>query len=234
MASNKLLVITPCTRTHDAGTLDILRSQLAAAEIPHHIHIMPPNPPLGSGMATKISMYRGWCEQFGSRYDNFVISDAFDVCFFGHSEDEVVARIPTDYVLCAAEKNCYPDPSLAPKITELYPERGPARYFNGGLTAGTPSNIMRWLDAMENHQKYLPHALDQWHGNEWLAEGGSPLFDIDWQSKLFFCLFGGYSELKFGNGEPVNMDYDTRPNFVHSNGGWNNDEMWRKYEESLA
>ena len=230
---SKLLVITPCTRTHDAGTLDLLSTQLANASIDHHIETLPAGPPLGWGLATKVALYRDLCHRYKDHYSHLVIADAFDVTFYGSSAEDVIQRIPADHVLCAAEKNCYPDPSLADKIISHHPDRIPHSFFNGGLTASTPVNLMLWLDEIESHYKYLPHAVDQWLCNEWLAEGGSSLFEIDWQTKLFFCLFCGYPELDFVNGEPVNRTFDTWPLFCHANGGWNSSEMFSKYEESL-
>lgn len=227
-----LLVINPCTRTTNAGTLDLLTTQLDSASIQHHVEVISEGPPLGWGLGTKISLYRDLVNKFGADYENFVITDAFDVTFYGKSAEEVVSRIPTDRVLCAAEKNCYPDPSLAPRIKEYFPERFPHTYYNGGLTAGTPANILSWLERWECSHKYDPNAVDQWSANELLADG-SILINIDYKTTLFYCLFSGYEELKFVAGRPVNTMHKTNPLFCHANGGWNPDEMFSKYEESL-
>ena len=70
--------------------------------------------------------------------------------------------------------------------------------------------------------------------NEILAEGGSELFEIDWRTSLFYCLYCGYDELMFFQGQPINTQKKTTPLFCHANGGWNSEEMFRKYEESLT
>jgi hypothetical protein len=174
----------------------------------------------------KVQKFREFATSY-SRFEKIVLSDAWDITFYGTKED-ALSKIPDDHVLQAAEKNCYPDLSMAGSI----PDRGPWRFVNGGLTAGRPGIILRWLELLESHPLYNPGCLDQWFFNALLAEG-SPLCNIDAETMLFFCLFGGYAELEFEKGLPVNTVYGTHPNFCHRNGGWSGDEMFGKYERSL-
>jgi len=62
---------------------------------------------------------------------------------------------------------------------------------------------------------------------------GSDLARIDSQTSLFFCLYGGYNELEFNQGIPINLLYETHPQFVHSNGGWPADAMMGRRQRSL-
>lgn len=225
----ELIVITPCTVI--AGNLPRLTEQLAAAGVEHHIETLPPPPPLGWNLGTKVEFYKSLAVRFAD-YSYIVITDAFDVNFFGSSVEEIISRIPETHVLCAAEKNCYPDPSVGPSIIALHPDRVPHSFFNGGLTAATPANLMEWMLTAERHPKFIPAAIDQWFFNEWLAEGGDRTFEIDHSTSMFYCLYLGYDELDFVDGEPVNRTFDTWPLWIHSNGGWSSEEMWRKYEAS--
>ena len=134
--------------------------------------------------------------------------------FYG-TKEEVIAKIPEDHVLCAAERNCYPDPSLVPNI----PGNTPWRFANGGLTAGTPRSILDWVDKIEAHRYYNPTGLNQGFLNALLAES-SPLVQIDSRTELFYCLFGETCELEFRDGLPRNTVCNTSPNFIHANGKW--------------
>jgi hypothetical protein len=230
MASNNdILVIIPCTC--EAGTLPLYKKQLSEAQIDFQIETLGPPPPLGWGLATGVQYFRDWATRFAN-YERLVVTDAFDVTFFGTRED-VISNIPMDYVLQAAEKNCYPDYAEAQRIGELYPDRGEHRFVNGGMTAGTPKAIYEWADAIEKHPDFLPHALNQWFFNRRLADG-SDLCHIDHTTKLFYCLFGGYSELDFIKGKPINTTYGTRPSFIHANGCAGTEGMWAAYNRSIA
>lgn len=163
-----------------------------------------------------------------SDYEFLVLSDAFDVQFFGNKES-AIARIPRYHVLLAAEKNCHPPEYFSPQI----PDVGPWRFANDGLSCGTPRAYSEWCDALEAHPKYHPNKIDQGFFNELLAES-SPIVRIDWQTQMFFCLYGGYPELDFVRGEPHNTMYDTWPLWTHANGGWKTEEMFGKYGRSFA
>jgi hypothetical protein len=177
-------------------------------------------------MAKKLELYRDWAARF-TDYENLVISDAFDVLFYG-TIDEVVSKIPTDNVLLAAERNCYPDPTIASRCTG----DTPWRYVNGGLTAGTPARILEWMDALESCPYYHPQALDQQVLNMLRADN-SPLTPIDSHTELFYCAFIDEGELGAENGMPLNKLCGTHPNFIHFNGGADNAGWFAAREASL-
>jgi|SRR6267154_40902 len=149
-----------------------------------------------------------------SEYQKLVFTDAFDVLFYGTKED-VIRKIPDGHVLLAAERNCYPDQSLA----STFPGTTAWRYVNGGMMCGRPERILEWLDEIERHPLYDPNGLNQRFFNL-LRHNGSSLIPIDERTELFYCLFLEQSELAFENGLPVNTVLGTHPNFIHANGKW--------------
>jgi hypothetical protein len=178
-------------------------------------------------IASKLTGIRRLAHQF-SDYEFLLISDGWDVLFYG-TKPELISRIPRSRVLWAAEKNCWPYAELEDKV----PDRGPWRFVNGGLLAGTPENYLAMCRLIEAHPLYNPDYVDQGFMNFLLARGAD-FFGVDSMTKLFFCLFKGYDELIFKRGRPFNSFHGTWPLFVHANGHWPADEMFQKYEASLA
>lgn len=229
--SNDLLVIMGATT--EGGTMRKYIEQLTAAGIDHHVDWRDEYPNMNGGgtLAYKMKTMREGATRF-SHYKKLVFSCAFDVTFYGAKED-ALRNIPNEGVLIAAEKNCYPDQSLASFITG----ETSSRYYNGGLLAGTPASFLKWIDAVECHPMYASRSegLDQTFFNILLAaDSNHPLVKVDARGKLFFCLFGGYDELEFENGIPVNKITSEHPCFVHANGKWPSEEMFARYERSLA
>jgi hypothetical protein len=224
MASD-LLVILGATQVH--GTMPLYLRQLEAAGIEYAVESCSDKPNINGGgnLGYRVKKFREWANRF-SNYERLVISDAFDVTFYGSKED-VLAKIPMDRLIHAGEKNCYPADSQSLPV----PDRGPWRYANGGLVAGTPEHFHHWCTYTERHPLYNPDCLDQYFLNLQISEGVGCL--PDYKTELFFCLYGGYEELEFERGLPVNRLYGTKPNFLHANGKWTADEMFAKYERSL-
>jgi hypothetical protein len=227
MASSNLIVVLGTTAS--GGFMPEYLKSLEQADIPYHIEdiSMMPNLNGGGNLGWKVEFFRKTASMFSS-YEFMIVSDAWDMMFFCRNKGEVLCRLPKDHVLFAAEKNCYPDAAIAPRI----PDRGPWRFMNGGLSGGTPQSFLAWCDAAERHPLYVPSALDQWFTNELLA-AEDPLIQIDYRTRLFFCLYGGYPELEFVNGMPVNTMYHTYPCWIHANGKWSTEELLEKYQRSL-
>ncbi len=222
-----LIVIMGASCVH--GTMELYHQQLRDAGIDYHVedvsHLVAN---WGGGcLQMRIDGQRMFSRRF-AHYEKMIISDAFDVTFYGTKED-VMSKIPDTGWLQAAEKNCYPDISIASRIEGSTPWR----FFNGGLSAGTPQAFLEWCDAVERDPAFTPYSLDQQYMNLRLADK-SPIANIDSQTNLFYCLFGGYSELEFVNGLPVNTLCGTHPNFIHANGKWDASEAFRKRELSLV
>ena len=223
---NDLIVISAASC--EKGFLSLYREQLAKAGIDFHLEDISGTviPPLGGNSAIKTASMIDLSQRF-SRYKKIVFTDAFDFLFFG-DRDELISKIPDDHVLWGAEKNCYPDASIA----ELIPDRGPHRFGNGGFLCGTPDAMIGWAEKLRSCDFYDGNVLDQQYLNIFLARDDE-FVRIDWKTEIVFCLFGGYDELEFENGKPVNRMYNTRPSFIHANGGWDWKPMWERYTASL-
>lgn len=223
---NDLIVIAAASC--EGGTLPLYRKQLADAGIDFHVEDISGMsiPPLGGNSEIKTNGMIDLSRRF-SHYKKIIFTDAFDMCFFGN-KDETISKIPEDYVLWAAEKNCYPDQAIAPRI----PDRGPHRFGNGGFLCGTPDAMIAWAEKLRVYPGYNGNVLDQQYLNISLADNDD-FVRIDHQTNICFCLYGGYSELEFENGKPVNTMYGTHPQFIHANGHWDASQMWAKHAESL-
>lgn len=223
---NDLIVVMGASEEH--GMMNLYLRQLASGGIEYVVVDGSDKPNINGGgnLGYRVKKFREVASLY-QHYERMIISDAFDMLFYG-TKEQVLSKIPTDYVLHAAEKNCYPNESLALPI----PDRGPWKYANGGFVAGTPSQILGWCSEVEHHPLYQPNSLDQ-HFLNILTSEGSPHGVIDYETNLCFCLYGSYPELEFERGLPINTLYGTRPSFIHANGKWDATEMFAKYERSL-
>jgi hypothetical protein len=221
-----LIVIMGASQVH--GTMELYLRQLAEAGIDTHVADVSDRPNMNGGgnLGYRVKIFRELAQAF-SNYEFIVFSDAFDVTFYG-TKEEVLDSVPRYGLLHAAEKNCYPDPAIAARIKN----DSPWRFANGGLVAGSPESYLDWCEEVVKCPGYDPEMLDQRMLNMLVADD-SDLCVIDDSTELFFCLFGGYPELEFECGKPVNTMYGTHPSFLHSNGKWDATEMWEKYERSL-
>lgn len=210
-------------------TMQLYLDQLRAAGIESHIYTLRDIPTEGGipwPLWYYIKCYREIVNEF-QRYERLIITNAWDVTFYGNRED-VIRKIPMDLCLVGAGRESWPDCSLRDRT----PGDTPWKFSNGGLTAGTPENILKMVDALEKHPRYEPGMWDQGMLNIVLAYGPK-LFHLDSRTELFFCLFDGYSELDFERGMPVNTLCGTRPCFIHANGRWDTTELYEKRERSL-
>ncbi|MDE2105683.1 MAG: hypothetical protein KGL39_51120, partial [Patescibacteria group bacterium] len=208
MSDTSVLVILGASRSNKL--MPRYLDQLQAGGINFHVESLPELTSSSDGTL-------GWCvrkwmdfaERF-ERYERLVLTDAWDVLFFG-DRDELCWKLSlfAPHVLFASEKNCYPEGFLADKIKG----EGPHKFVNGGMLTASPDELWRWCREVERHSEYEPRMIGQQWMNRRLAEQ-SPLARIDSQTQLFFCLFGGYDELEFENGRMVNRMYGTRPLFA--------------------
>jgi hypothetical protein len=227
MASDKSLIVL-MGATQQRGTMPLYLSQLAAAGIEYAVVDCSDKPNINGGgnLGYRVKKFRELASQY-SQYERLVISDAFDVTFYGDL-DEVISKIPLDKLLHAGEKNAYPSEVSSLPIPDV---GSPHRYVNGGLVAGTPEHFLHWCTYTERHRLYSPDVLDQYFLNlEW-SEGVGCL--PDYKTDLFFCLYGGYPELEFERGAPVNTQFGTHPCFLHACGGWDTCEMFEKHRRSI-
>jgi hypothetical protein len=178
-------------------------------------------------LASSIASLRDFARRF-SDYERLVVTDGWDVMFYGTKED-VLRKIPTDRCLIGAAKEFYPwNQSIHGQITG----DTPWRFANGGLVAGTPENICKFADAMAAHPLYRGQMENQGMQNIMLAEKSAALH-LDNRTELFFCLFDGYDELNFERGLPVNTLCNTHPQFIHANGHWDTTLLHERRKASL-
>jgi hypothetical protein len=207
----ELIVIAGCTERR--GMLDEYERQLAAVDIPFFLEALEPLPAGANSitMARRIAYVRKMARQFAA-YRKIVITDAWDVLFFG-SASEVAAKIP-EGILVSAERNCYPEGDLGDKIQGTTPWR----YANPGMIAGTSNSLLEW--AAQAEQTADQNILDQAWFNRRRAEG-SPLVPLDETTKLFYVVSANLEagELQMEEGRPWNGLCETFPNFFHFSGG---------------
>ena len=204
-----LQVISACTRR--AGLLSQYEEQLAAADIPFHLESFDSMPNFERGsLGLRIAITRKMAEKF-KHCAKLVFTDAWDMLFYGTAE-EVFSKIPEDWPLLAAERNCWPDGYLAAYIKTT----GTWRFVNGGASAGTPESILKWCDAVERHPAYHPGYIDQQWLNHRLLDGSMPMV-IDVETNLFYCMVMEAGELNCKLGKPVNTITGKNPNFIHFN-----------------
>jgi hypothetical protein len=221
-----LLVLMACSSVQKLQP-EYMR-QLTEADIDYHVEHLGPraNENGGGTFSHKVDSFRRLSKLF-CEYEKLVFTCAWDVLFYG-TKKEVLGKIPDQGVLLGAERNCYPDASIA----HLCKGDVPWRFVNGGLTAGTPESILAWLDGIEQHLQYHPSEVDQLSLNLMRAEN-SPLTMIDARTELFYCLHLEGGELDFENGLPVNKLCGTHPNWLHFNGRHPHEPAMELRERSL-
>ena len=213
------------------GMLSLYLIQLSKADIDTHLVTHTDVPTADGGAPGTLEFFiqsiRSVAHKF-SEYERLIITDGWDVVFFGNKSD-VIRNIPMDKCLIGAAKECYPW-----NLAVREPASGDTNrlYTNGGMLAGTPEHILRLADAMATHPRYRHKLENQGMMNIMLAEN-TELFYHDNKTELFFTLYDGYPELDFENGIPVNTLYGTHPAFLHANGHWDTTEMFEKWERSL-
>lgn len=223
---NELIVIMGASEVY--GTMPLYTAQLQAAGIETAIVSCSDKPNMNGGgtLGYRVSKFRELANQY-SDYERIVITDAFDVTFWGRKED-VISKIPMDRLIHAGEKNCYPPEACSLPI----PDRGPWRYANGGMVAGTPEHFLHWCCYTERHLLYNPECLDQYFLNLQISEEVGCL--PDYRTELFLCLYGGYDEISFTKGLPINNYWNTRPSFVHANGKCPVEDFFYRQQASLS
>lgn len=211
----------------ESGTLALYLSQLEAAGIDHACEPLTYFPANGGSLAYKIEGLRSRVVRY-LNYDNLIFTDGHDMQFFG-TKEYVLSKIPDAGVLLGAERNCYPEPQLAPVIR--LSNSLPLAFCNAGWLAGTPESFLAWLDAIEKHPAYDPNILDQAFFNRLLA-AKDPLINIDDSTELCYCFFGEdqtVHDLQFDEqGLPINTLTLTTPAFLHANGKWPSDHIWAR------
>jgi len=189
----------------------MFEKQLADAGIPLFLDIVPPYEGGVRRLGAYLKHLHGMLDRYGD-CKKLIIADAWDMLFYGTAE-EVYAKVPRDMVLMGAERNCWPDASLAP----YYPGNTPWRFLNSGLMASSPDYFADWFAMIEKCEAYHPGFIDQqWFSHRYLDK--SLPMELDTETDLGYCMFLEAGEMQPVDGRPHNILTGTFPNFVHFNG----------------
>jgi hypothetical protein len=224
---NELIVCMSATDAN-GGMLPKYIQRLKKAGVEFDVEAVEGSAKILVTLGSRVPRVRRLAKKF-SHYKRIVISDAYDVMFFGEKES-VFSKIPEDCVLLSGERNCYPDITLQDWI------QGPTqwKYANGGLMAGSPESLVRWADAIEAHPLFDTRRDDQAFYNNCLFQGRIPETKVDYGTELFYCLYGETNELQFRNGIPENTVTGKHPQFIHANGHWPCSEVWNRFDLSIG
>jgi hypothetical protein len=219
--SSDLAVIASCTERK--GLMPRLEHQLAEAGIPLLVDLCSPYPGRVRTLDVFMAALRRMLEMTRD-YRNLVLIDAWDILFYG-TREELLAKIPENGVIFAAERNCWPDAYLAP----CFPGKTPWRFLNSGTLAGTRDNFLKWADEVESHPAYMPEMIDQ----QWFLHRcaqKSPLTVLDDRTEISYCMFLEKSTLIFKDGKLYNPICDSHPLFLHFNGN-SGQALWPHVEK---
>lgn len=206
-------VIVVAGATHREGFIDEYEAQLAAADIPFHLEQLDPLPDGANSinMQRRIEFFRKIAHQFID-YKVVYITDAWDVLCFA-TRQELIDKAPDTFLLCSAERNCYPEANLAGVIQG----RTPWKYANNGCVAANPRYLIEWCDLAA--QTPDMGILDQAWFNRRRAEH-SPLVALDVATNVFYVVSSTLEDgsLQIHDGRPYNMLCGTYPSFLHFSG----------------
>lgn len=200
--------------THRAGMLDEYESQLEAAGIDFHLEPVTLADGINSVTARwKFEYMRRMCEQF-SDYSRIVLTDAWDVLFFGAKEN-LMKNLPECFTV-STERNCWPEEQIAAGIIgdSLW------RFCNAGMIAGSPEKILSWLRFMTEPRVNLLGLGEQAWFNRLVAYDH---FSIarDLHTEVFYTVSAdkerGELQVDY-KGWPWNSRYNTSPQFFHFSG----------------
>ena len=220
-------VIVVAGATHRDGFLDEYEAQLAKADIPFHLEKLDPLP-YGANSITmrrRIDYMRTVAGKF-SDYHRIVMTDAWDVLFYG-TKEEILEKVPKKGILVSTERNCYPEPDLAPRFHSA----SPWRFINNGMLCGAPNEILQWCDEAEREGDLA--ILDQAWFNRARANN-LPWFGADEYTMLFYVVSETLEDgaLQAYRGRLWNTRYNTAPNFIHFSGHCPSDGVRKMLEEA--
>lgn len=156
--------------------------------------------------------------------DVIISVDAFDLVFASHP-DEIVGRwlASGGKWTAGAERNCFPDGSLAEKHP---PASSSYKYLNSGFIISKPEDMLKVLKSMnldsipdDGVDQTNPHPNDQdYYMREFLKQ---PVpMELDTQTQLVWNLCGvDESNFDFSYEIPMNRETGFSPGVFHWNGG---------------
>lgn len=164
--------------------------------------------------------WRGWGTKVHAVADHARQSEA-DIIFYIDGYDSIFVRqypgniwiTSTDYGYLSAEKNCWPDASLAAQYPLDY--QSPWRFVNAGQWTMPRKTFLRMV---EEHPIRFSDDDQLWHTHRYLSNNYG-LF-LDSGSEIFQSVaFHTPGEFGEQNGQFINLVTGTRPFVLHGNGG---------------
>jgi hypothetical protein len=168
-------------------------------------------------------------KELPSDYTHVFVVDAFDVCVLGTMEEAIKTLGSNDFIF-NAEKNCYPNGSLASRYPSVNSEY---KYLNGGMVYAKKElylDSVKKLQNEDNDQLFFSHLYvdkTKFSGLEWFGESYTSEIALDSGCKVFQCYsFFRESEFEYKDGRLLNVVHGTRPVLIHGNGKTNMDKIY--------
>ena len=145
----------------------------------------------------------------------FILSDSFDV-IVADAWEVLVSKFKqfNADIVVSVEKNCHPDPSLAPRFDALAPQK-PWRYINTGglaLTFGTLKKLLKF-------KPFEAKSDDQLWFQEVFFDPKSPFkIVLDYDCQLFQTVYLSFNEVACDlEGRWLNRITGSQPSLIHGN-----------------
>lgn len=173
-----------------------------------------------------------------TKYMMFV--DAFDVVFL-NDPSVILTVLPEDFncILWNAERNCFPDGSLA----DLHPKTDSSfKYLNSGICISR-TDVMHMALELMNVDCILDDHFDGTRMIEpndqlyWQKAflGQTVFMRLDTDCVFFQTLCGvGENEVVVKNGKLTNLETHTHPIAIHANGGAKGEPIWKNLLNQLS
>jgi hypothetical protein len=212
-AVNDLMVIAECTGR--LGLVDAYDRQLSDAGIDHSFDTVP-FATSSFNMGARIRYWRNLAIRF-SEYKIIIVTDAWDVLFFG-TKQEVLDKCNVTRPIISAERNCFPGLEFGYEdLTNSIMGSTPWKYCNPGMLVASPKDMLMWLDEAESFGEL--EKSDQAWFNLRRSELSS-IAVLDTTTNLFYVI--SYNDgrledesLQIKDGRLWNSRCDTFPNFFH-------------------
>jgi hypothetical protein len=211
---NDLMVIAGCTGRH--GLVEAYEQQLKDVGIEHCFEIVP-HATSSFNMGMRIAYWRDLANRF-SNYKTIIITDAWDVLFFGTKEEVLDKCSSVRLPIISAERNCFPGPEFGYEdLTNKIIGSTLWKYCNPGMVVTYPAYFLWWLDKAEESGD-LEMSDQAWFNSRRAKQ--SDLAVIDVNTNLFYVI--SYNDgrledesLQIKDGRLWNSKCDTYPNFFH-------------------
>jgi hypothetical protein len=211
-AVKDVMVVTSCTG--EAGLAHAYDLQLKGAGIDHCFETVP-FATSSFFMEARLQYWHDLAVRF-QEYKMIVITDAWDVLFFG-TKDDLLDKLQHS-VLMSSEQNCFPGPEFGyEELTDKIDGPTAWKYANPGMVAADPVQLIQWVTKARKTVDL--EQSDQAWCNRRLYDSQVPIL-LDYNTSLFYVISYNDGRLEDGSlqikdGRLWNATCDTYPNFFH-------------------